>query len=79
MTPLQAGEKPAQASLKVFGVLRTKERNMVRGSFEKDWIRKMEQGWEKEQEKLQKTCKKPKPNIPASPVHLGDLWGAAFC
>lgn len=51
MTLLQAGKKPALAYLKVFGVLRVKERNMVRGSFKRDSIRKMEKGWEQEQEK----------------------------
>lgn len=51
MTLLQAGKKPALAYLKVFGVLRAKERNMVRGSFKRDSIRKMEKGWEQEQEK----------------------------
>lgn len=68
MTPLQAGEKPTLASLKVFGVVRAQEGNMVRESFERDWKRKMKKGWEQEQEKL-KTVK-CKSNIPASPVHL---------
>lgn len=70
MTPLQADEKPALASLEVFGVLRVQEGNTIRGSFKRDWKRKMEKGWEQEQEKLKKTVKKCKSNIPASSVHL---------
>lgn len=57
-------------TLKVFGVLRAKEGNIVRGRFERDEIRMMENSWEQEQEKLKKTCRDCKFNIAASPVYL---------